>query len=156
MALLCEYFAASSDQDAALTISWDGGPSRPSDGDQDGNQGYEVLALGGIEPVVLMGQLEARLTNRSLMEILRDPGRGPVANLGGGARLIIPIRERLFEALMSLEESRIPDVAAAWAQAEEFRGQVGPGDLVDALSHLVALTQQAHARSQHVYCWMSV
>lgn len=156
MALLCEYFAASSDQDAALTIGWDGGPSRPSDGDQDGNQGYEVLALGGIEPVVLMGQLEARLTNRSLMEILRDPGRGPVANLDGGARLIIPIRERLFEALMSLEESRIPDVAAAWAQAEEFRGQVGPGDLVDALSHLVALTQQAHARSQHVYCWMSV
>lgn len=152
MSLLCDYFAAESDADAALTIHWDGGPSRPN----EGQHRYEVLALGGIEPVVLMGQLEGLLTNRSVMEVLEDPGHDPVAHRDGGERLVIPIGVRLEEALASLETARISEVAAAWAQVEEFWGQVGPTDLIGALSQLVGLAQVARAQDQHIYCWMSV
>jgi hypothetical protein len=152
MALLCDYFAARSDEDAALTIDWDGGPSRPA----DGQSGYEVIALGGIEPVVLMGQLEGLLTDRTVMEVLADPRRHPVANRNGGERLVIPIGERLEEALASVDGARIPEVAAGWSKAEEFWGQVGPTDLIDPVSQLVALAQNARSQGQHVYCWMSV
>jgi hypothetical protein len=152
MSLLCDYFAAPSDHAAALTIDWDGGPSRPN----DGKHGYEVIALGSIEPVVLMGQLEALLTNRSVMEILGDPGHDPVADRHSGERLVMPIGERLAEALASLQEARIPEVAAEWAHAKEFWGRVGPTDLIDPLAELVALARKAQAQSQRVYCWMSV
>jgi len=152
MSLLCDYFAAQSESDAALTVDWDGGPSRPT----DGQQRYEVIALGGIEPVVLMGQLEGLLTGRSVREVLGDPGHSPVAERGGGERLVIPIGERLEGALVSLDETRVPEIAASWAKAEEFWGRVGPTDLVTPLTQLVALAQRARAESQHVYCWMSV
>jgi hypothetical protein len=152
MSLLCEYFAAQSESDAALTVDWEGGPSRPT----DGQHGYEVIALGGIEPVVLMGQLEGLLTGRSVMEVLDDPGHSPVAQRDGGERLVIPVGERLEAALASLDETRIPDIAASWARAEEFWGVVGPTDLVAPVTQLVALARKARAESQHVYCWMSV
>lgn len=115
-----------------------------------------MVSLGAIEPVVLMGQLESVLTKRPVMDILGDPGHASVVSRDGGDRMVIPVGHRLEHALASLEQASIPQVAAAWAEAEEFWGQVGPTDLIDPISRLVALAQQALATSQHMYCWMCV
>lgn len=152
VSLLCDYFVAASDDAAAVTINWDGGPSRPA----VGQPGYEVVALGGIEPVVLMGQLEALLTHRSLDEVRTDPGHRPVAIRDDGARLVIPIGVRLEQALVARGNAEIPEVATAWAQVEEFWGQAEPGALADAILQLIALATKAQATSAHVYCWMSI
>lgn len=84
----------------------------------------------------------ATLTGRSLREVLGDPGHSPVAERGGGERLVIPIGERLEGALASLDETRVPEIAASWAKAEEFWGRVGPTNLVAPLTELVALAQR--------------
>lgn len=152
MGLLCDYFVAPSDDDAAATIDWAGGPSRP-EGD---NAAYEVVSLNGIEPVVVLGQLEAVLTGRPVMDILRDPGHKQVAIRDGGERLVIPVGARLEQALATLEQPAILGVAEAWSQAEELYGRAQADDLADVIRQLAALAHTAQATRRHVYCWMCV
>lgn len=65
MGLLCDYFLAGSDEAAAGTIGWIGGPGAASPPDQ----AFEVVDGSGIEPVVQMGTLESILTGRSQKDV---------------------------------------------------------------------------------------
>jgi hypothetical protein len=153
VALLCDYFAAPSDEAAAVTIDWPGGPAQPPPGS---GAFQAVVQLAGIEPVVILGRLEGQLTGRAFTDILQDSGHGPVAIRDGGERLVIPIGSRLEIALSELEPERLIHVASTWATIEEFGGNADPAFLVDVLSRLRSLSDQALETAQHVYCWMCV
>jgi hypothetical protein len=150
--MLCDYFTASSDQHAAETIDWVGGPSRPP----TGGVGYPVIGLQGLEPVVMLGALEELLTARAFTDILRDPGHEPVAIRDGGERLVIPIGPRLEAALVALDNDGIRETAEVWCQAEEFGGQLTASKAADAISQLAALARDGSQTGHRVYCWLAV
>lgn len=154
MALLCDYFAAASDEEAAETIDWVGGPSQPPEG---GSHPHRVISLTGIDPTVMMGSLEELLTGRSLIdEIIKDPTRKPVAVREGGERLVIPLGPRMDEALASASDERLKELAIPWSQTEEFWGQGDPEILTPLLLELAGMAREAAGEGKHLYCWLSV
>jgi hypothetical protein len=154
MALLCEYFEASSAEEAAETIDWIGGPSSPP---EKGREAHRVIVLNGVDPTVMMGSLEELLTGRSLFEeILKDPARKPVAVRDDGDRLVIPLGPRMDHALAIATAEQLTDVAVPWSQTEEFWGQEDPNVLGPVLVELGALARDAAAHGRHLYCWVSV
>ena len=93
MGLLCDYFVASSDDDAAATIDWGGGPGRPAPAPSPPRRGlfrrhaepattqaeptvlYPTVDGGGIEPLVQMGTLEALLTGRDYDDVMETTAK---------------------------------------------------------------------------------
>src|ERR1700751_5651603 len=116
MGLLCKYFRAASNAQAAETIDWIGGtgnPPRPS-GAALRNQiaARPTVSLPRLEPTTWMGKLEEILTGRSFDDILQDPAGQVIASRDGGERLVIPLTARLQDALASIDDGTVDEVAA--------------------------------------------
>lgn len=163
MALLCDYFMASSNEEAAAVVGWPGGPAHPAAEKRSllrrtkqEAQPYEVLSLPGVEPTVTIGQLDGLLTQRSIMEVIQDPDREPIALVDGGERVVVPLGARFEEALAKTRDDEVPELARQWSQAEEFWGQGDPDVLADDIRRLAALVHEGRQREQHLYCWVCV
>lgn len=171
MGLLCDYFVAPSDDDAAGTLDRLGGPGgapagspdprgwlfrRPEAPAVDTAPLFPTVAGNGIEPVVQLGTLEALLTGRTFDQVLDAGAREPVAQRDGGDRLVLRVNDALVDALVSTPDDRIEAVALPWSRTEEFWGAAHPEVLARFLHDLAALSRGARDRGDTVYCWVSV
>jgi hypothetical protein len=160
--VLCDYFTAPSDEAAAATIDWDGGPSRPDlqkRGVLRRSKGPEPLPtveFGGVEPTVQMGTLDEILTGTPFGEVLADPTAAIIAERDGGERLVVRLSTRLQAALAVADADRLKDAAVPWAATAEFFGLGDPEELGDRLVELSALARSAERRAQRMYCWLCV
>ena len=69
---------------------------------------------------------------------------GPwVTELGEGTR----------HALASLDPASIPAVAAEWAAAEEFEGELAPPAAEQIIGELQGLARRAEEAGERLYCW---
>jgi len=172
MGLLCDYFIAPSDDAAAATIDWVGGPGRAApktsslgrfrrlvgrESTSTDQGSYPSVDGSGIEPVVQLGQLEAILTGRDVDEVLESSDAGQlIAERGGGERLVVRLSAPLTGALAGAPADGVPGVAARWAQTEEFWGNADPNVLAEFLRELSGLARQARERGEALYCWVSI
>jgi hypothetical protein len=110
-----------------------------------------------MEPTMWMGKLEEVLTGRSFDEILADPSGKVTATRDGGERLIVPITSNLQNALVALDDERVPAIASEWAQPDEFYGTgTDAAVATTALRLLVALVRAGRASGRSLYCWVCV
>lgn len=100
MGVLVDYFVAPTDEAAAVTIDWTGGPSAPPKPPPTGRRGlfgrrakdvsdeeapgYRTVSGTGVDPVVQAGTLEELLTGRSFDDILSARPSQPVALRNNG------------------------------------------------------------------------
>jgi hypothetical protein len=160
MGLLCDYFLAQSDDQAAATIDWVGGPSDPPAKRgllrKTKVEGRPTVSMNGIEPAVMMSTLEHLLTGASVDELISQNARRQVADRHGGERLVMALSPSLQDVLAVADESSLRRVAQPWSQTEEFFGQADPAILGECLLELAALARQALNTGEHLYCWLCV
>jgi hypothetical protein len=151
MGVLCDYFAASSDEVATATIDLPGGPAADSGGS------FDMVSGNGIDPVVQMGTLEALLTGRGYDEIAqRHVPSAIVVSREDGGRLVVRLTGELQAALSHADDARLAVVAVPWSQTEEFWGQGDPADAASWLGELAGLARRATTRRERLYCWTCV
>lgn len=139
--VIYDYFAAPSDDAAAVVIET--GPAE-----------FRKVETKGLDPVVVMGKLEALLTGRGYDQVVDDERSGELLAVeGDGEVLVLTVTDGLRDALA--EPREVTDVATAWAETEELRG-ADPGDLGGVLRDLQSLAREAVSRSEHLYCWVCV
>lgn len=171
MGLLCDYFVAPTDDDAAGTVDLVGGPGaavaaapdprgllyrtgRPATTATD--PAFPTVPGNGVEPVVQMGTLEALLTGRTFDEVLESARRDPVALRDGGERLVLRLNDPLADALATASDDRLAEVAGPWSRTDEFWGDADPATLASFLLDLAALARGGRERGEALYCWVSV
>jgi hypothetical protein len=151
MGLLCHYFAAGDDDEGSSVIDETLGPG------PDGQGAYDVIVADRIEPVVILGQLDALLRGVPYQELARaGDGTEIIAAGDDGERLVVRLPDAFRDALVGADVAGFPSLAAEWAQIEEFWGAADPGDLEAGMLRLRGLAERARSRSHHLYCWMCV
>ena len=104
-----------------------------------------------------MGKLEEVLTGRLFDDILQDPTGQVIASRDGGERLIIPLTACLQDALASIDDDAVDEVAARWAAPDEYHGAGADTELAaGALRDLVRLVRTGRERAETLYCWVCV
>lgn len=112
---------------------------------------------------VKMGTLESILTGVPYQDIERDELHNLFRAGGPEGPWISRLRQSLVDALASLEDSRIPVVAAAWADTDEFK--IRPSDrpssaVIDDLSVVLAemrgLAQVGRERGEPMFLMMGL
>jgi hypothetical protein len=161
MGLLCDYFTAALNAQAAETIDWIGGPAYPPRPGGLARQSQlaarPTVSLPGIEPTTWMGKLEEVLTGRSFDDILQDPTGQVIASQDGGGRVIIRLTARLQDAMASIDDATVDEVAAQWAAPDEYYGTGADPELAaGALRDLVRLVRAGRERDETLYCWVCV
>lgn len=178
MGLLTDYFAAPTDDAAAAVLHRVGGPGsqkvateRPGPvkrglfGKKQSGPVIEVVTdtsltpfdmvdLGGIDPIVQMGTLEEILTGRDYDEVVSE--NRVIADADGGEQLVVRLSAELTAALSDATDATLADAAARWSQTEEFWGAADPTDLAEQLRELGGLARRAIEDANKVYCWLSV
>lgn len=148
MGLLCDYFVAGSDEAAAQTATWPGGPSASP-------AALPAVALEGLDPIVPMATLESLVVGG-------DPDALVAVNAGasvGEAQeevWVHRLSDALTSALAGASPDRLRQVAEAWSRTEELVDSWSPGDLADALAELADLAGTARRTGGALYCWMSL
>lgn len=152
--LLCDYFSAVDDGQAAETIDWVGGPSQPPEGSEKKSDPRLTVQMPGIEPAVMLRSLESIMTGQPYdqLPLLENP----VAIGDGGERLVLRVSHGLLDAVSQADDRRLREVAQSWSQIPEFWGQGDPEVLARCLSELAGLVRQSRERGEQVYCWMRV
>ena len=160
MGLLCDYFLAQSDDQAAATIDWVGGPSDPPSKRgllrKTKVEGHPTVSMNGIEPAVMMSTLEHLLTGAAVDSLISQNARRQVAGSDGGERLVMALSPSLQDALAAADESSLRHIAQPWSETEEFFGQGDPVVLGECLLELAALARQGLNTGEHLYCWICV
>ena len=160
MGLLCDYFLAESDERAAATIDWVGGPGHPPAKRgllrKSTTEARPTVSMNGVEPAVMMSTLEHFLTGASVDELISRNARRHVADRDGGERLVMALSQSLQDALAVADEPSLRRVAQPWSGTEEFFGQGDPAILGDCLIELAALARQGLSVGEHLYCWVCV
>ena len=141
MGVMYDYFAAPSDEVAAAVL--EGGPAH-----------LEPVATKGLDPVVVMGKLEALLTGRAYDDVVDDERSALLLAMeGDGEVLVLAVTDGLRDGLD--RASGLSEIAATWAQAEELNGS-DPQQLAGVLGELQALAKKAVGKGERLYCWVCV
>ncbi|MGY1802718.1 hypothetical protein ACI78T_05480 [Blastococcus sp. SYSU D00922] len=148
MGLLCDYFVAGSDEEAARTITSVGGPSAaPS--------GLPVVDLKGLDPVVPMATLESLLVGGDV-DALVAANAGASVGEAQDEVWVHRLSDALTDALAGASPDRLRQVAEPWVRTEELAGWWDPGDLAEALEEIADLAKRARSGGGALYCWMSL
>jgi hypothetical protein len=141
MGVLFDYFSAPSDEEAATVINR--GPSSV----------FDTFQTKGIDPIVMLGRLEALLTGREYLDVTHGK---TVAVEDDGERVVKALTDSISAALADADNDRLAAVAVPWSRIEEFWGHGDPKALASWLSELAALSRRARERSERLYCWICV
>ncbi|GAB6903540.1 hypothetical protein [Kineosporia succinea] len=175
MGMHCVYFAASTDEEAAATVHRAGGPGsqdvlvpapreqrrtwfrrQPGPGSavavDESLPVFDSVPARGLEPALQMGSLEELLTERPLLPE-DEPRRGEVLAERDGGRLVVPVTDRLRDALASSTGDQLEEVADAWLRTGEFDDAEVLGSVLPSLAELA---RRAQEHGHHLYCWMSL
>ena len=158
MGALFDYFAASSDEQAATAIDRPAGPEMPDDRPGAPHPDpFDTVSVKGIDPVVQLGTLESLLTGRDYDEVVADPRSGEaLAVRDRGERVVVTLTDALRDALANAGREQLAAVAVAWSRTEEFWGMGEPDAVTDFLIALAALAHRARHADQRLYCWVCV
>jgi hypothetical protein len=154
--VLFDYFRAA-DADAATVADgpdW-AGPLYP----RDAVEPFDGVDAKGIDPVVVLGQLVGFVQGvTSIADLVNTTGaalqadeQDDHANHG-----VLEILDETRDVLASVTEEQVPQLAARWAEIEEFGGYADADALAGTVTELVALSRRAKAAGEHVYCWWSL
>ncbi|WP_033338166.1 hypothetical protein [Catenuloplanes japonicus] len=116
--------------------------------------GTPVLFARGVDPVVMLGFLEAVLTGRTYERVRDDPRQGSLV-AGGDGGTVLTVTDTLRDALAARDASALERDGYAWAAA---RRADGPHDVEDdeaAVRFAMVLSELATgaaARGEHLYC----
>jgi len=162
MGVLYDYFAAASDEHAAYALKRRSGPAT------HGRSGllrrtieppFDTVQTKWIEPVTVLGQLEAMLTGVSWEdEILprdRSLGDGKLKTEKGDSGLMA-VADQTRDALADVDDTRLPELTRRWSTLGTFGGRADLADLEDVLRDLVSLSRRARERGDRLYCWWSL
>jgi hypothetical protein len=156
MGVLYDYFSAPSDEIAATTIGRIGGPGAPSE-DTPPLPAFDTFQAKGIDPVVMLGKLEALLTGRDYEEIVHGPrAHKALAIENDGEQLVLTLTDELQTALADADDKRLAAVAVPWSQIEEFWTHPDPEQLAPWLGEFSELARRARNRGERLYCWVCV
>jgi hypothetical protein len=162
MGLLCDYFIANSDEEAARTATWPGGPSRPSAPSSgwfrkktgEPPAALPTVALEGLEPVVTMATLESLVAGGDVDELV-DANADAQVNDPRHEVTVFRLSGALTDALAAASPDRLRAVAEPWSRTEELAGTTDPGGLAVSLAELAELAKQARSSGGDLYCWMA-
>jgi hypothetical protein len=154
MGNLNDYFRAPDDDAAAK--SWDrlGGPLVAGDGapfDGVDAKGIDAsVALGRLVGFALGQDWRVGLVSEKLVAPAEDSEAietGPwVTSISNAAR----------DALASIDQATIAELAGRWAAIEEFRGLADARQLSTIILELSALARRAADAGECLYCWSSL
>jgi hypothetical protein len=153
MGVLTDYFSAPSDEAAASAI--DRGPSHPLT-DPSAEPPFETLQAKNLDPVIMLGTLEALLTGRDYDDIRKGPRQGHLlAGQDDYQLLVLTVTDEIQAALAAASNKQLAEVAVTWSQTEEIGG-ADPKELAGVLEELAGLARRAADRNERLYCWVCV
>lgn len=148
MGILCDYFIAAGDEEAALTATWPGGPS-------DSPAALPTIDLKGLDPIVPMATLESMIAGGDPVELV-TANAGALVTDPQGEVWVYRLSDALTDALAGASPDRLRQVAEPWSRTEELAGRRNPGELAQDLGELADLAKQARSSGGALYCWMSL
>lgn len=149
MSVIYDYFSAASDDQAATVIGVDGGPTAEG-------SGFDTAPVGGIDPVVQLGTLEALLTGTPYDDVTEDPRAGHNLVMSEDYdQIVITVTDALATALAAADDARLAVISAPWSQTDELAGS-DPTALTGFLRELAALARRAEASGHRLYCWVCI
>ena len=147
---LCDYFSAPDDAAAAAVIGTPGGPL-PA--------GFDAISLPDIDPVVVLGRLEAIMADRAGGEAGGRPTQAAqlVSEPDSEGPFVFRVSDALTAALATAAPDDLARAAAPWSLTDELRQfQVDTATATVALEVLAALARRAHDGKLRVYCWWAL
>ncbi len=112
---------------------------------------------------VKMGTLEAILTGVAYDDIDQDSLHNMVREGGEEGPWISRLRQPLVDALVALEPPRVGDVAAAWADTDEFKvrpsdkpSRADIEDLATLIPEMAALARMSKERGEPLFLMMGL
>ncbi|MER5886200.1 hypothetical protein ABT160_20450 [Streptomyces sp. NPDC001941] len=146
---MCDYFSARDDATALLVLDEPGGPD-PSV--------LDVVPLKGVDPVVVLAQLEAVLTGCSYAEAATRPRSGElVSSPEDEGAFVIAVSDSLQRALAQADPAALRAAAAPWALTDELRAAgVTPETAAETVTLLSGLASRATGSGDRLYCWWAV
>ncbi|MBD0742232.1 hypothetical protein BG418_12160 [Streptomyces sp. CBMA152] len=147
--VMCDYFSAADDSAAVRVLDEPGGP--------DGAL-FDVVALKGIDPVVVMAQLEAILTGCTFDEASKRPRSGQLlSSPEAESAFIISVSDTLQEALATATRDSLVEAAGPWAETDELRGNgVTVDTAAEVLALLAGLAGRARSSGMRLFCWWAL
>ncbi|MFF2023545.1 hypothetical protein ACFVW2_17375 [Streptomyces sp. NPDC058171] len=145
----CTYFSAPDDGSALGVLDAFGGPDRTT---------FDVVSLKGIDPVVVIAQLEAVLTACTYGEARGRPRSGQLLSSPEAEdAFVISVSDTLQEALASAAPSSLSEAAGPWCASDELQ-ELGttPEEAIEVLESLAGLAGRARAAGSRLYCWWAV
>ncbi|MFL6097902.1 MAG: hypothetical protein ACJ71Y_20820 [Blastococcus sp.] len=148
MGILCDYFIAGGDEEAALTATWLGGPSASPDA-------LPTIDLKGLDPIVPMASLESMIAGGDLGELVAA-NAGAMVNEAQGEVWVYRLSQTLTAALAGASPDRLREVAEPWSRTEELAGWWDTRELAEVLGELADLAKRARSDGGRLYCWVSL
>ena len=139
MSLLIEYFAAANDRAAAAFV--DKGP------------GDDGVSAPDLDPAVVLGTLESRLTEVDEDVILDNPRLADLV-ADDGDLSVYTVTDELRDALAISDSDQLAQAAEALIELEELDG-ADPEVILGVLEELADLARRAQAAGQRLYSWVS-
>jgi len=143
---LIEYFTASTDADAARVLPGSGGPAA---------LGFDTVPAKGIDPAVVLGNLESIVTGRPYDEVMAASRQCHLLTDGEAETLVVTVTDTMRDALATAAAERLRQAAEPWAATDELAG-AAPAVLADVLTQFAALSRRAVDRDHHLYCWWAL
>ncbi|MEV4601291.1 hypothetical protein AB0K15_28305 [Amycolatopsis sp. NPDC049253] len=140
MGNLYDYFAASSDEQAATALQ---SPTVTN---------FPVVALKRIDPTIHLNRAEALLTATDYDTVSANPRSEHLIAELDESIWVTTLTDELPDALASAGETHRRAVAELWARSEEFDGDIDPADLLPVVDELADLARQAKAAGDRLYC----
>ena len=172
MSVLFDYFRAADPAAATTVMQLPAGPLVPGD---DGTAAFDGVAANGVDPSVVLGQLVAitrgeewtveTVTSQSVWPppdtAQADPEEAwalPEDSPWTTGPWVEELDTRTRDTLADIDASRVADVAARWAQIEEFAlyDDVDGDSLAPLVTDLSELARRARDAGHQLYCWSSL
>jgi len=147
--VMCDYFSASDDDVAVRVLDQPGGPDTST---------FDVVPLKGIDPVVVMAQLEAILTGCTYDEASKRPRSGQLlSSPDAESAFILSVSDTLQEALAAATHASLAETAGPWSETDELRQYGTTSDTaLEVLLLLSGLASRARSTGLRLFCWWAL
>lgn len=138
-----DYFSAVDDEAAAEQL--------------DAGEVPGAVCGNGIDPAVMMANLEALLTGRTYEEVRAQPRQcALVAQEGDCAVVVTTLTDGVRDALADADPAALRSAAVAWGRTEEFDGDEAEDELTELVESFAELAREARAAGHRLYCRVSM
>jgi hypothetical protein len=162
-----DYFRAADTKTALQAMHLPAGPLGPVGG-------FDGMHAQGVDPYDVLGQLIALIRRVptwapnlvQAIDVSPDPATKPMSaaeyeelsedSPWKTGPWLIELNGSVRDALAMVDDARIPDLAAQWAQIEELGGALSADAAQSLIGDLVALARRTREARNRLYCWTSL